>query len=278
MSKARGLASGVGTTLATIGKVGGVALGAAATGVGALTKSAIDSYGEFEQLAGGVEKLFGDASDTIMQYAIGAYKTSGLSANEYMQQATSFSASLINSLGGDTQKAAELADVAMRSMSDNWNTFGTDVSAVQNAYAGFAKQNYTMLDNLKLGYGGTKTEMERLIDDANDYAESIGESGDLSIDSFADIVQAIELVQKKQNIYGTTSKEAATTIQGSIGMTKASWQNFGCEDGVIWHQFHDWRTGTDDCHGTARTHYGYRSSACDGGRADTCRSGARAYG
>ncbi len=227
MTKARGMASGVGTALATIGKVGGVALGAAATGVGALTKSAIDSYGEFEQLAGGVNKLFGDeAAQTIMRYAIGAYETAGLSANEYMQQATSFSASLINSLGGDTQKAAELADVAMRSMSDNWNTFGTDVSAVQSAYQGFAKQNYTMLDNLKLGYGGTKTEMERLIDDANAYAESLGESGDLSIDSFADVVQAIELVQKKQNIYGTTSKEAATTIQGSIGMTKASWQNF----------------------------------------------------
>lgn len=148
MSKAKSFAGGVGgavrTGLGTAARIGGVALGAAATGIGALTKSAIDSYGEFEQLAGGVDKLFGDASDTIMQYAIGAYKTSGLSANDYMQQATSFSAALINSLGGDTQRAAELADVAMRSMSDNWNTFGTDVSAVQMAYQGFAKQNYTI--------------------------------------------------------------------------------------------------------------------------------------
>lgn len=160
-----------------------------------------------------------------MGYAEEAYKTSGLSANEYMEQATSFSAALINSLGGDTKKAAEITDVAMRAMSDNVNTFGTDMAAVQNAFQGFSKQNYTMLDNLKLGYGGTKSEMERLIADANTYAASIGQASDLSIDSFADIVQAIELVQKKQNIAGTTAKEAASTLQGSFEMAKSAWTN-----------------------------------------------------
>lgn len=206
-------------------KAGIAAVTAAGAGVVALTKSAVSAYGEYEQLVGGVNKLFGDASKQLMGYAEEAYKTSGLSANEYMEQATSFSAALINSLGGDTKKAAEITDVAMRAMSDNVNTFGTDMTAVQNAFQGFSKQNYTMLDNLKLGYGGTKSEMERLIADANTYAASIGQASDLSIDSFADIVQAIELVQKKQNIAGTTAKEAASTLQGSFEMTKSAWTN-----------------------------------------------------
>ena len=206
-------------------KAGIAAVTAAGAGVVALTKSAVSAYGEYEQLVGGVNKLFGDASKQLMGYAEEAYKTSGLSANEYMEQATSFSAALINSLGGDTKKAAEITDVAMRAMSDNVNTFGTDMAAVQNAFQGFSKQNYTMLDNLKLGYGGTKSEMERLIADANEYAASIGQASDLSIDSFADIVQAIELVQKKQNIAGTTAKEAASTLQGSFEMTKSAWTN-----------------------------------------------------
>lgn len=206
-------------------KAGIAAVTAAGAGVVALTKSAVSAYGEYEQLVGGVNKLFGDASKQLMGYAEEAYKTSGLSANEYMEQATSFSAALINSLGGDTKKAAEITDVAMRAMSDNVNTFGTDMAAVQNAFQGFSKQNYTMLDNLKLGYGGTKSEMERLIADANTYAASIGQASDLSIDSFADIVQAIELVQKKQNIAGTTAKEAASTLQGSFEMTKSAWTN-----------------------------------------------------
>jgi phage-related protein len=206
-------------------KAGIAAVTAAGAGVVALTKSAVSAYGEYEQLAGGVNKLFGDASDQLMSYAEDAYKTAGLSANEYMEQATSFSAALINSLGGNAQKAAEMTDVAMRAMSDNVNTFGTDMAAVQNAFQGFSKQNYTMLDNLKLGYGGTKTEMERLIADANEYAASIGQASDLSIDSFADIVQAIELIQEKQNIAGTTAKEAASTLQGSFEMTKSAWTN-----------------------------------------------------
>lgn len=188
-------------------------------------KQAVDAYGNYEQLAGGIKKLYGDASNDVMNNAKQAYMTSGLSANQYMEQATRFSAALVNSLGGNTKEAARLTDVAMRSISDNFNTFGTDIESVQNAFQGFAKSNFTMLDNLSLGYGGTKSEMERLIKDANQYAKTIGEASDLSIDSFADIVKAIELVQKKQGIYETTSKEAATTIQGSLNMTKAAWEN-----------------------------------------------------
>lgn len=211
--------------LGGVGKAGLAALGAAATAISAFTVQAINSYADYEQLAGGVEKLFGDAADQMMEYAANAYKTSGMSANQYMEQATSFAAALIQSYEGDTTKAAEQADVAMRAISDNFNTFGGDISMVQSAFQGFAKQNYTMLDNLKLGYGGTKTEMERLIADANEYAESIGLASDLSIENFGDIVTAIDLIQQKQGIAGTTAKEAASTIAGSLGMVKASWQN-----------------------------------------------------
>ena len=208
--------------------------GAAVVKIG---KQAFDAYSSYEQLAGGVDKLFGDASEQLKQHAQEAYKTSGMSANQYMEQATSFSAALVNSLGGDQQRAAELTDVAMRAMSDNVNVFGSNMVDVQNAFQGFAKQNYTMLDNLKLGYGGTKSEMERLIADANEYAAATGRASDLSIDSFADIVQAIQLIQEKQGIAGTTAKEAATTIEGSINMTKAAWVNLlteiGKQDGDI---------------------------------------------
>ena len=203
----------------------GAAVVAGGTAIVALTKSAVQSYAEYEQLSGGVRKLFGEDSAAIMQYADNAYKTSGLSANKYMELSTSFASSLIQSYSGDTAKAAEMTDLAMRSMSDNWNTYGSDFQSIQNAYQGFAKQNYTMLDNLKLGYGGTKTEMERLIADANEYAASIGEASDLSIENFGDIVQAIDLVQRKQGIAGTTSMEAASTISGSFAMTKAAWEN-----------------------------------------------------
>ena len=206
-------------------KVGAAAIGAASAAVGALTKKSVDAYAEFEQLKGGVEKLYGSAADELMGYANDAYKTAGMSANQYMEQATSFSAALINSLNGDTSAAAKQTDVAMRAISDNFNTFGGDIQNVQNAFQGFAKQNYTMLDNLKLGYGGTKTEMERLIADANEYAAANGMAADLSIDSFSDIVTAIDLVQQKQGIAGTTAKEAATTIEGSLNMTKAAWDN-----------------------------------------------------
>lgn len=222
-------AKGSGNRLAkifgTAAKAATAAITAAAVAVGALAKSAISSYAEYEQLVGGVDKLFGEASGKLQAYADKAYLTAGMSANQYMETATSFSAALINSLKGDTQKAADITDVAMRSMSDNVNTFGSSMESVQFAYQGFAKQNYTMLDNLKLGYGGTKAEMERLIADANKYRKSIGESADLSIDSFADIVMAIEAVQEAQGIAGTTNKEAMKTIEGSANATKAAWQN-----------------------------------------------------
>ena len=212
--------------LSTAAKAAGAGAAAVVTAVSAVTGAVLTGYADYEQLVGGVDKLFGDASGKLQSYAADAYRTSGLSANQYMEQATSFSASLISSLGGDTSKAADMANVAMQSMSDNVNTFGSNMEDVQNAYQGFAKQNYTMLDNLKLGYGGTQDEMKRLIKDANEYAASIGEASDLSIDSFADIVQAIDLIQQKQNIAGTTFNEAATTISGSIGMAKAAWENF----------------------------------------------------
>lgn len=186
-----------------------------------LGKAALDAYAQFEQLEGGVQKLFGEeASKDVMKYAERAYKTAGLSANEYMEQVTSFSASLISSLDGDTVKAAKVADMAVQDMADNANTFGTDISSIQNAYQGFAKQNYTMLDNLKLGYGGTKEEMQRLLDDAEKLS---GQEYDIS--NLNDVYEAIHVVQEEMHIAGTTSKEASTTIEGSTRMMKASWEN-----------------------------------------------------
>lgn len=215
------LKSGLGTAV----KAAGAAIAATGTALVAVGKQAIESYADYEQLVGGVDKLYGDASAKLQGYAAEAYKTAGMSANEYMDTATQFSASLINSLGGDVNAAADMTDIAMRAMSDNVNVFGTNMEDVSNAFKGFSKENYSMLDNLKLGYGGTKEEMKRLIDDANEYAKSIGQAGDLSMDSFADIVSAIELVQEKQGIAGTTAKEAASTISGSVGMMKAAWSN-----------------------------------------------------
>lgn len=188
-------------------------------------KQAVTSYADYEQLVGGVETLFKDSAGVVENYANNAYKTSGLSANEYMNTVTSFSASLLQSLGNDTSKSAEYADRAIIDMSDNANKMGTDMSMIQSAYQGFAKQNYTMLDNLKLGYGGTKTEMERLISDANRVKEANGEMADLSINSFADITEAIHIIQNEMGITGTTAKEANETISGSINSTKSAWQN-----------------------------------------------------
>lgn len=219
------LASGIGGALKAGGALIGAGVAAATTAVIGFGKEAVSSYANYEQLIGGVEKLYGDASGTIQKFADEAYKTSGMSANQYMETATGFSAALINSLDGDVNKAAELTDVAMRAMSDNVNVFGSDMESVQNAFQGFAKGNYTMLDNLKLGYGGTKEGMEQLIADANAYRETIGETADLSIDSFADIVQAVQSVQEAQNIAGTTNKEAMSTIEGSATATKAAWEN-----------------------------------------------------
>ena len=247
------IASKIGDVLKTAAVAGGAALTAASGGVAYMVKTSVANFAEYEQTIGGVQKLYGnmgksveeyaqmnnksvaevkdewqrleDAQNLVLKNANQAYATAGMSANEYMTNATSFSAALINSLGGDTLKAAEVTDVAMRAISDNYNTFGGDMQSVTNAFQGFAKQNYTMLDNLKLGYGGTKEGMQQLIADANAYAAANGEAADLSIDSFADIVQAIELVQEKQGIAETTAREAATTIAGSLGMTKAAWEN-----------------------------------------------------
>lgn len=213
--------SGFGTAV----KVAGAALTAATTAVTAFGAASVKNFAEYEQLVGGVDKLYGEASEKLQAYADAAYKTAGMSANQYMETATQFSASLINSLGGDVDKAADVTDMAMRAMSDNVNVFGSSMESVSDAFKGFSKMNFTMLDNLKLGYGGTKSEMERLIADANEYRASIGESADLSIDSFADIVQAIQSVQEAQNIAGTTNKEAMSTIEGSANAVKAAWQN-----------------------------------------------------
>lgn len=210
----------MGTAAVKFGKVVTKGVVAGAGAVTAITKRAVEAYADYEQLVGGVETLFGKSADIVMNYANNAYKTAGMSANEYMETVTGFSASLLQSLDGDTKKAAEKANVAITDMSDNANKMGSSMESIQNAYQGFAKQNYTMLDNLKLGYGGTKEEMQRLLSDAEKLS---GQKFDLS--SYADIVDAIHIVQTEMGITGTTAKEAATTIQGSISSFKASWQN-----------------------------------------------------
>lgn len=210
---------------ATAAKIASAAIGAASTGIIVLTKAAIAEYSNYEQLVGGVDTLFKGSSQKVQEYAANAYKTAGMSANEYMDTVTSFSASLLQSLGGDTEVAAEKANTAITDMSDNANKMGTDMTAIQNAYQGFAKQNYTMLDNLKLGYGGTKEEMQRLIDDANALNAAQGKLTNYSIDSYADIVDAIHDVQTEMGITGTTAAEASTTIQGSVSSAKAAWHN-----------------------------------------------------
>ena len=247
----------IGSAALKIGKVAAAGVGVAATAIGALTKSALSSYADYEQLFGGIETLFGNGGKTLQEYAdsvgktveevkdeyVGltnntwkvvenaekAFKTAGLSTNEYLETVTSFSASLIQSLNGDTVKAAEKADQAIVDMSDNANKMGSDMESIQNAYQGFSKQNYTMLDNLKLGYGGTQEEMKRLLNDAQAIS---GIEYDIS--SYADIVDAIHVIQTEMGITGTTAKEASSTISGSFNSMKASWQNlvtgFGNED------------------------------------------------
>lgn len=210
----------IGASAIKVGKVMATAMGAGVVALSALTKSALDSYAQYEQLVGGIETLFGDAQATVMNYANEAYKTAGMSANEYMETVTSFSASLIQSLEGDTARASEVANQAIIDMSDNANKMGSDITMIQNAYQGFAKQNYTMLDNLKLGYGGTKEEMERLLADAEKLS-----GFEYDISSYADIVEAIHVVQTEMGITGTTAKESSETIAGSVSSMKASWKN-----------------------------------------------------
>lgn len=212
--------------LATISKAMTGTVAAIGVGAGAVVKSSLSAVASLEQNVGGVETLFKDSADAVIKNANRAYTTAGMSANDYMSTVTSFSASLLQSLGNDTVKAAEYADTAIRDMSDNANKMGTNMQDIQNAYQGFAKQNYTMLDNLKLGYGGTKTEMERLLKDAEAIKAKNGEVVDYSIDKFGDIVEAIHIVQDEMGITGTTSAEAADTIEGSINSAKAAWDNF----------------------------------------------------
>lgn len=224
-SAASTVGKGIFTVATNVAKVSVAATTAGAAAVSTLTGLAINSYADYEQLVGGVETLYKTSADKVRQYAADAYKTAGLSANEYMNTATTFAAALVSSLGGDTEQAAELANTAISDMSDNANKMGTNISSIQDAYNGFAKQNYTMLDNLKLGYGGTKTEMERLIDDANKLNATQGKATNYTIDSYADVVSAIHDVQNAMGITGTTAKEASTTIQGSINATKSAWSN-----------------------------------------------------
>lgn len=260
LSDMNSMVSGASAKVGTFAKVGAAAVGTAVTAgttaAAALVKKSVEGYATFEQMVGGVETLFGaggqsmeeyaqstgktvgeieskynsmmTAQTTILNNANNAYKTAGLSANNYMETVTSFSASLIQSLGGDTEKAANYADRAITDMSDNSNKLGTNMRDIQNAYQGFAKQNYTMLDNLKLGYGGTQEEMKRLIKDASqmtDVQQKLGVTVDESSLSFGNIVNAISVMQESLGIAGTTSKEAATTIEGSLNSAKAAWGN-----------------------------------------------------
>ena len=211
--KLGGVLKGVGATVAAFSA-------AAAAGAVALGKEVVSSFADYEQLVGGVDTLFGDASKTVQNFAANAFQTSGMAANDYMELVTSFSASLIQSLGGDTAAAAVAADTAITDMADNSNKMGTSLESIQNAYRGFSMQNYTMLDNLKLGYGGTQDEMERLLSDAEKLS---GVKYDIS--SFADITEAIHVVQTEMGITGTTAKEAAETISGSWSSTKSAVQN-----------------------------------------------------
>lgn len=235
------------------GKVMASTTVAAGAAIGTLTTASVKGYATYEQMVGGVKKLYGTAGMTLDEYAKSAgkstsevsskyndlnkaqnlvmknaqkaFQTAGMSVNQYMDTATQFSSSLIKSLGGDTVKAASYTDIAMRAISDNVNTFGTNMEDVENAFKGFSKENYTMLDNLKLGYSGTQAGMQELINDANEYGKANGEASNLSINSFADIITAIQQIQEKQQIAGTTSREAATTIEGSFNSTKAAWSN-----------------------------------------------------
>ena len=228
LSQAQKKTSKFASTLGTMGRTaskaffGTIAIGAvnAMGAIAGIGTSAVKAYADYEQLVGGVETLFKKSADDVMNYANKAYETAGLSANKYMEQATAFSASLLQSLNGDTKKTAQVTDMAIIDMADNANKMGTAIESIQNAYQGFAKQNYTMLDNLKLGYGGTKTEMERLLADAEKLS---GKKYDIS--NLNDIFEAIHVVQKELGITGTTSKEASETISGSLTMMKSAWSN-----------------------------------------------------
>ena len=220
------IGDGIKDKLGTAAKVGGAAVAALGTATIAIGKTALDAYANYEQLVGGIDTLFKDSSGKMQQYAANAYQTAGVSANRYMEISTNFAAALISSLGGNTEAAADMANTAIMDMSDNANKMGTSLETVQEAYMSLSRGNYEMLDSLKLGYGGTKSELERLLSDAEKFSAAQGEVRDFSVDSYSDIVEAIHIVQDEMGITGTTAEEAATTIEGSVNMAKAAWENW----------------------------------------------------
>lgn len=220
------ISDGIKNKLGAAAKAGVAAVAAVGTATIAIGKTALDAYSNYEQLVGGIDTLFKSSSAKMQQYAANAYQTAGVSANRYMEISTSFAAALISSLGGNTEAAADMANTAITDMSDNANKMGTSLETVQEAYMSLSRGNYEMLDSLKLGYGGTKSELERLLSDAEKFSAAQGKVRDFSVDSYSDIVEAIHVVQDEMGITGTTAEEAATTIEGSVNMAKASWENW----------------------------------------------------
>lgn len=220
------IGDGIKNKLGIAAKAGVAAVAAVGTATVAIGKTALDAYSNYEQLVGGIDTLFKASSGKMQQYAANAYQTAGVSANRYMEISTSFAAALISSLGGNTEAAADMANTAITDMSDNANKMGTSLETVQEAYMSLSRGNYEMLDSLKLGYGGTKAELQRLLADAEQFSAAQGKVRDFSVDSYSDIVEAIHIVQDEMGITGTTAEEAATTVEGSVNMAKAAWDNW----------------------------------------------------
>lgn len=220
------ISDGIKNKLGAAAKAGVAAAAAVGAATAAIGKTALDAYSNYEQLVGGIDTLFKSSSAKMQRYAADAYRTAGVSANRYMEVSTSFAAALVSSLGGDTEAAADMANTAITDMSDNANKMGTSLETVQEAYMSLSRGNYEMLDSLKLGYGGTRSELQRLLDDAEEYAAAQGEVRDFSVDSYSDIVEAIHIVQDEMGITGTTAEEAAATIEGSVNTAKAAWDNW----------------------------------------------------
>lgn len=220
------IGDGIKNKLGVAAKAGVAAVAAVGTATVAIGKTALDAYSNYEQLVGGIDTLFKSSSAKMQQYAANAYQTAGVSANRYMEISTSFAAALVSSLGGNTEAAADMANTAIMDMSDNANKMGTSLETVQEAYMSLSRGNYEMLDSLKLGYGGTKSELERLLSDAEKFSAAQGKVRDFSVDSYSDIVEAIHIVQDEMGITGTTADEAASTISGSVNMAKAAWENW----------------------------------------------------
>lgn len=220
------IGDGIKNKLGIAAKAGVAAVAAVGTATVAIGKTALDAYSNYEQLVGGIDTLFKASSGKMQQYAANAYQTAGVSANRYMEISTSFAAALISSLGDNTEAAADMANTAITDMSDNANKMGTSLETVQEAYMSLSRGNYEMLDSLKLGYGGTRSELERLLSDAEKFSAAQGKVRDFSVDSYSDIVEALHIVQDEMGITGTTAEEAATTIEGSVNMAKAAWDNW----------------------------------------------------